>query len=73
MKSHHNYFFIQILWYFFVYSVIQTRCFFFLEKKVADLYEQSSRRVSLPVGAYWNPCLIFNELFLKRTNCQGLV
>ena len=24
-------------------------------KKVADLYEQSSRRISSAVGAYWNP------------------
>ena len=30
---------------FFVSSVIQTSCFFFLEK-AADLYEQSSRHVS---------------------------
>ena len=36
----------------FVNNVIQTSCFFFLEKKVADLYEQSSRRVSSAVGAY---------------------
>ena len=41
---------------FFVSNVIQTSCFFFLEK-VADLYEQSSRRVSSAVGAYWNRCL----------------
>ena len=24
-------------------------------KKVADLYEQSSQRVTLAIGAYWNP------------------
>ena len=24
-------------------------------KKVTDLYKQSSRRVSLAIGAYWNP------------------
>ena len=54
MKTHHNYIFIQILWYFFVYNVIQTSCFF-CQKKVADLYEQSSWRVSSAVTAYWNP------------------
>ena len=32
MKTHHNYVFIQIFWYFFfVYNIIQTSCFFFLE------------------------------------------
>ena len=36
---------------FFASSVIQTSCFFFLEK-AADLYEQSSRNVSSAVGAY---------------------
>ena len=36
---------------FFASSVIQTSCFFFLEK-AADLYEQSSRHVSSAVGAY---------------------
>ena len=35
---------------FFVYKVMQTSCF----------YEQSSRRVSSAVGAYWNPCLPFH-------------
>ena len=39
----------------FVYTVVQTSSFFFLEKKVADFYEQSSRRVSSAVSAYWNP------------------
>ena len=38
---------------FFVYNVIQTSCFF-CQKKVADLYEQSSWRVSSAVAAYWN-------------------
>ena len=38
---------------FFVYNVIQTSCFF-CQKKVADLYEQSSCRVSSAVTAYWN-------------------
>ena len=50
MKAHQNYVFIQVLWYIFVYSVIQTSYF----------YEQSSRRVSSPVGAYLNPCLPFH-------------
>ena len=27
--------------------------------KVADLYEQSSRRVSSAVVAYWNPCVLY--------------
>ena len=31
---------------------IQTKCFFFLEKKVTDLYEQSRQCVLLAVGAY---------------------
>ena len=36
---------------FFVSNVIQTSCFFYLEK-VADLYEQSSRCVLSAVDAY---------------------
>ena len=32
MKARYNYIFIQILWCFFVYNVIQTKCLFFLEQ-----------------------------------------
>ena len=42
---------------FLVFNLIQTSCFFNLEK-VADLDKQSSRRVSSAVGAYWNPCIL---------------
>ena len=56
MKTHDNCVFVQILWYFFVYNIIQTSCFFFLEK-VADLYEQSNQGLLSAVGAYWNPWL----------------
>ena len=45
---------------FLVSNVIQTSCFFFLEK-VADLYEQSSRCVLSAVGAYWNPCILMTS------------
>ena len=32
-------------------------CFVFLsERKVGDFSEQSNRRISSVVGAYWNPC-----------------
>ena len=52
MKTHRNYIFIQILIYFFVYNVIQTSCFFFLEKKkVADLYEQRRPSVLIETPA----------------------
>ena len=53
MKSHHNYVFIQILWYIgFIYDVI------FILKRAADFSERSSLRVSSAVGAYWNPCVV---------------
>ena len=31
--------------------------YFFLEKKIANFSKQSSRLVSLVIGAYWNPDL----------------
>ena len=49
----------------FVYNVIQTICFFFLEK-VADLYEQSSRCTLLAVGAYWNTCSYISTAVLPK-------
>ena len=54
MKTHDNYVSFSFYDIFLVSHVIQTGCFFFLEK-VVDLYEQSSRRVSSPASAYWNP------------------
>ena len=47
--------FIQILWYIFVYKVIFKLVTFSFWKKAADFYDQSSRRILLAVGAYWNP------------------
>ena len=66
MKTH-NYVFIQILWYFFVYDVIQTSCFFFPEK-VNNLYEQSSLCVWPAVGAYQNPWLLLPGLHIATVS-----
>ena len=51
MKSHHNYVFIQILHVWYLFSLL------LFGKKIANFSKQSSRLVSLVIGAYWNPDL----------------
>ena len=51
MKSHHNYVFIQILHVWYLFSLLLSG------KKIANFSKQSSRLVSLVIGAYWNPDL----------------
>ena len=38
-------------------------------QKVTDFYEQSSRRVSLAVGAYWNSCIKSHINFTENFVC----
>ena len=64
MKTH-NYVFIQIVWCIFGYDVIQTICFFFLEKSSRLLWAKKQAHVSSAVGAYWNPCVL-NRKFKKN-------
>ena len=66
MKTH-NYVFIQIVWCIFGYDVIQTICFFFLEKSSRLLWAKKQAHVSSAVGAYWNPCVL-NRKFNKKWN-----
>ena len=66
MKTH-NYVFIQIVWGIFGYDVIQTICFFFLEKSSRLLWAKKQAHVSSAVGAYWNPCVL-NRKFNKKWN-----
>ena len=66
MKTH-NYVFIQIVWCIFGYDVIQTVCFFFLEKSSRLLWAKKQAHVSSAVGAYWNPCVL-NRKFNKKWN-----
>ena len=41
------------------------------QQKVADLYEQSSRRISWAIGGYWNPCFnFFQVLALSLVFCS---
>ena len=56
MKTHHNYFFIQMLIYFLLTTLFKLVASSFY-KNVADLYDQSSRRISWAVCAYWNSCI----------------
>ena len=60
MKTH-NYGFIQILWYIFLFTTLFKLVASF-QKKVNDLYEQSSQCVWSAVGAYQNPWLLLPGL-----------
>ena len=65
MKTHLNTCSLRFYDIVFVYNVIQTSCFFFLEK-VAALCEQSSRRALLAVSVYWNTCSYISSAVLPK-------
>jgi len=60
MKTH-NYVFIQILWYIFLFTTLFKLVASF-QKKVNDLYEQSSLCILSAVSAYRNPWLLLPGL-----------
>ena len=60
VKTHHNYVFIQILWYIFVYNIIQTSCFCFLEKSTNKNAEKSLASGLYPAFLYAFVSLVNN-------------
>ena len=58
----------------FVFDVIQTSCFFFLQKVAkADFYKQSSWPISSAVSAYWNPRCILHCTFLDKYSNKNII
>ena len=55
--------------YFWFITLLKLVASFFW-KKVADFYEQSSRRISSAVDAYWNPWVHWNSTFFPGSSVQ---